>query len=620
MTSTAHPPLLGASLPCVRRTFTARPFQTDGDLLALAFAADETLWSVEDPGVLRHWDVMEQRQLGWHHLEELATLFCFSDGAKLLASGSNDICVWDTASGEIEATWSQSSWVTALAFHPDGRKLASGHDDGSVCLWDWESQELLHERKGHRLPVSALAFSSDGRMLASAGEDRIIRLWNPTTGAEKGKLVGHTDRIPALAWQPGQHRLVSVGWDTTARIWDVDARQPIILLNTHAGQVHALAFNADGTRLAVADSANTVHLWDAHNHRPLQVLAARGGEVRHLAFGPSGMLASGGAERILTISDPQNDSTREPPLDPLQSRTVVAVTEQGRRLTSLGAGTGLRIWDSATGETRIEPEVAGPLRAFAASPDGRWYVVSLGDRRGTVNGSALMLMLHADTGKRRGVVEGPSVPVTALAFSPDSQSFASGSYQSSDVWLWEAASCEPNLILPGVVENCCVEQIRFDPTGNRLAVSGVDWMATGGTDGEVALWDVPQRRLLFALSGGATGLAFHPEGRLLATASLVQTIRIWDLTTRQVLRELRGHSDAIVCVAYSPDGRWLASGGDDLSVRLWDATTGSLAGLAELDTQVKDLTFSPDGRFLYTGNGNAGCYQLEVSRLLGEGG
>ncbi len=135
----------------------------------------------------------------------------------------------------------------------------------------------------------------------------------------------------------------------------------------------------------------------------------------------------------------------------------------------------------------------------------------------------------------------------------------------------------------------------------------------------MALWDVEQRRRIAVFRGGAVGLAFHPDGRRLAVASLAQSVRVWDLDGGALAAEWPAHHDAVTCVAYSPDGRLLATGGDDHTVRLWDADTGAPRGLAELDTQVKALCFSPDGRRLYTGNGNASSYELDVPRVLAEG-
>jgi WD40 repeat protein len=72
-------------------------------------------------------------------------------------------------------------------------------------------------------------------------------------------------------------------------------------------------------------------------------------------------------------------------------------------------------------------------------------------------------------------------------------------------------------------------------------------------------------------------------------------------------------------VAFSPDGRWVATGSDDHTVRLWDLRTGEQVGLTELDTHPKAVSFSPDGRSLFTGNANGSCYQFEVQAILTPG-
>jgi WD40 repeat protein len=307
------------------------------------------------------------------------------------------------------------------------------------------------------------------------------------------------------------------------------------------------------------------------------------------------------------------------PPDPRPSRSGLAVSPDGSRLACLGAAAELRVWEAATAKPVLALEQGGPLRAFAASRDGRWFAASLAvpDSDPVAEPSRATLGLwEAATGEKQTVLDGQTAPVTALAFSPDSSALASASFQSGDIWIWDVPGGGPALLIPDAVEAGVVEALAFHPQGRIVAVAGIDWLAAGGNDGQVTLWDLPGRRPIASFRGGVTALAFHPNGQRLATATLVQTVRVWDVVTARLLAELTGHLDAVTCVAYSPDGRWLASGSDDRTLRLWSSGTGSLRGAMELDTQVKALGFSPDGRYLYTGNANGSCYQIEVSRVL----
>src|ERR1051325_5514831 len=106
--TTATPPL---SLIPDAKIFGDPQLHTDGDLLALAVAAGGSLWSVEEPGVVRHWHAQTGQALSWHSPSELETLWAFSDDARILASASDDLSVWDAASGRLLASLPQESWV-----------------------------------------------------------------------------------------------------------------------------------------------------------------------------------------------------------------------------------------------------------------------------------------------------------------------------------------------------------------------------------------------------------------------------------------------------------------------------------------------------------------------------
>jgi WD40 repeat protein len=196
---------------------------------------------------------------------------------------------------------------------------------------------------------------------------------------------------------------------------------------------------------------------------------------------------------------------------------------------------------------------------------------------------------------------------------------ASASREGLEVWLWRTADGEPTLLIPDALDGCAVEALAFHPAGKLLAVGGVDWLATGGTDGAISLWDIEGRCEVATFLEGCTALAFDPSGARLASAALTQSICIWDVATGKLAQELTGHDSTVTCLAYSPDGQWLATGSDDHTLRLWDAQ-GEERAVIEVDSRVTALAFAPDGRHLFTAHANTTCGKVAISALLAAGG
>ncbi len=592
------------ALPFIDRTYGTPLFCSESEVLGLAYAQDGTLWSIEESGVVRQWS-RDGKMIDRNFLTDLETIWCFNCNATLLASASDDLVVWDVVDGTAILRVPAESWVMALAFSPDGTILASGHEDGKVRIWEVGTGKLISTIKAHPRAVSAVAFRTNDLHLATAGEDRLIQIWELGNLRNVETFAGHSDRIPCLSWQPGSDILISAGWDTTARVWKFGHPDPLILLNSHSDQVQAIAFSSEGNYLACADSDFDIHIWNnplggQHQH----VLHGHSDEIRALAFSAdSTRLASAGADRVVHVWDVPTGRLIAGP-NPRARHSIALV--DGSNLVST-AGNSIQTWEIESMLPSWSPE-GEIVYSVAASPDGRLLATS--------GPSTEVKIWNTHDHSLQACLNHTKQPILNLTFSPNSTLLASASEKDGLVWVWRMGEAEAILVIPEAAESSRLESIVFHPHLNWLAVGGIDWLSTSGSDGDFCLWDLDQREKISSVPRAVTCMAFDPIGTYLAVGTLAQSVAIYRVSDMKLEYEFLGHQDRIGAVRYSPDGSWLVSAGDDCTVRVWNTLTHRLVVARQFDAAVQSIAFSHDGKYLYTGNGNTTCYRLELKKLL----
>jgi WD40 repeat protein len=443
--------------------------------------------------------------------------------------------------------------ISAVAFSPDGRLLATGSADATIKIWDVETGAELWTLDEHRSGVSDLAFSQDGALLASADSTAIVwdaRTWNqvaalPGRGSEEGQRLVKGANPEGIAFSPDA-ALLAVGYlHGDFILWDVSngtavhhwKRAP----ETDIGS--DVCFSPDGRLIGAVRNAHSldaeryhqyIQLWEADTGSEAQRIRLETYSLSlRCLFSPDGSLLTAG-------------------------RSIYEV-HSGREAVRLGA----RVRD-----------------ILDFSPDGSLVLCSLGEPYPSRRSWLEVWDTRAGTSVR--ALQGEPRAGDIGAFSPDGKLVAARTGDALVIWdaatgqqLWRAT--------PRVTG---VRSVSRSPAETHIALITVD-IPLLTVKGRGVLWELRDgslRPLALADDGLIGATAFSPDGRLLAIGRN-ETVELLDVQTRQTLARLAGHTRDVTSLAFSPDGGTLVSGSADTTARLWDVATGEQTGLWPTDQE-----------------------------------
>ena len=510
----------------------------------------------------------------------------YSHDGKWLAVAREDgrISIRTAIDGKIHREIEAFGDVAAcVAFSPNSELLAAGSFEKTIKIWKVAAGEPIAELTGHTNWVFSISFSPDGATLASASYDKTARLWNVAEAKEIAVLSGHTAGVRAVAFtRDGQH-VISGGGDRSAIVWRLSDHQEVVRLKGHTAALRAIACSPDGTTVATASEDATIKLWKTADWTQRASLpGAEGVMFWCLAFSPQGRtLAAGAFDGTVKLFDPNEAKERATLRGPTDAITAVAFAPDAHEIIAGSIDKSFRRWTAqkvgvTTGETKA-PE----LKAAEA-----------------------VTALNANT-------LATEQPVSSLAFDKAGTRLAvgTGAYRvAGSLQLWDIAKREKKWQseaftygLPGV---------QFTPDGGRIFVGNF-------ADNFLKLFDATDGKKLKELRGHRSkvnGIAFSPNGKQFATASLDRDLKLWDATTLKEIKTFVGHQDYAFSVAFSPDGMKLLSGSSDRTARLWSIETGKeLQQFKGHTAGIQQAVFSKDGLWIATAGGDGTARVCEAA-------
>ena len=309
----------------------------------------------------------------------------------------------------------------------------------------------------------------------------------------------------------------------------------IARINTGQEPVNAMAYSRSANQLAIA-AANNIHIHDADTYKELMVLAGHTDSVLTVAFSLNGkLIVSGSSDKTVRLWEAETGKLRRTREEHTAPVNTVAFSPKGKKFWSASRKNNmLRSWYSRNGgrwssKTSSSDSVKS-ITAVAFSQYGKTFAKATELSMAVKDKFQFAVFLsETDTGNDFApILTKHTQKIVALTISPSGEFIATGSSDWT-IEVWKVTDTEP---------------LKETDLGDPL------WILKGH-------------------AGTVTSVAFSPSGKILASGSVDQRIRLWDLTTGQHLHTFSNHTSKISAVAFARDDV-LASGGSDGTVFIWD--------------------------------------------------
>jgi WD40 repeat protein len=492
--------------------------------------------------------------------------------------------------------------VSSVRYSRDGNFIVTGTETGSVKTWDVRTpgQIRLSREQKHKTWIWGLSASPDGKWFATGSDDGTVALWTVTdSGLQYCRPVcfsadsAAAPLVRSISFSPDGTLLGIATCDGIVRIWHLYEDRIQCEFQASHWAVRAVEFAPDGRSIATGADDGMVGLWDLSGKSVMsddeRSRFKHESPVWGVRFHPNGArLASCSEDHRIKV---WNLTTKH------EEQTLIGHTcwvldidynFDGTFLASASEDGTARIWDEAGNEVAVLVHGA-PVNGVAFSPDGITIATAAADcklRLWNIGESR-------DRRSRRQFRHPKKAILLDVSFSCDEKWLAAGG-TDNQVQIWDINAGQIKRTLTG--HGAWIMSVVFHPSIGSC-------LATGSIDGTARVRNIlnDDIRQFAPKDGPVWSVTFSPDGQLLATGSAGGKVCAWNLLEHNDTPVfcLPGDQGSVWSVRFSPDGRWIAAGCQDGSIRIRDLAGNDVMLLSGVHVgQVLSISFSPDGKYL----------------------
>lgn len=584
----------GADRQILVRDATGKVVQTlsgnKAAITSLAFGSDHTtLVSVGGDKIVRIWNAVEGKlikELTGHEGVIMASAIGGPGGKMLVTGGIDKIALlWDFSSDKPSITFPAiKSAISSISIRPDGQFIALGSADGIVSLFAIKDKTatLVSSFQSHSFGVGALAFSPDGGKLATCGGDNAVKVWSipadgviaktkqqtPTSPTQPATIasptlisdfVGHSKVVSSVAFSPDGRLLVSGGGDQVIRIWEIGTnRTEIRALRGHHSWISSVVFSPNGQKLISASMDKSIKIWElgsSETSKPVGHTRA----LTTIAISADGRwVASGSEDKTIKLWDAVagiESFTLDLPAGGHEDEvTSLSFDPKGEKLVSSGYDGKIILWDLATRKPifKINADSRLPFLSFNAKGDRfiAW--------QSAPNGGPSKIVTYDLEGKQVRTLD-INRAVSTLSISTDGEVIATG-FTDGTVQVWRLSNNE-KIGADWPASDKELKDLGITPDQKKVAIIDVN--------GKIKIYDIAKKAVAkeieSILSTKPVGLIVSPDGSRFTVFSETGEVKLIKLDSGEELRAWRLPTP-VRNAAFSTDGKKLITANGDTTI------------------------------------------------------